>query len=524
MLKVGKFEINDMSDFDKYKSHLDSELPESCNYLNENTINEIKNFVLDSCKCVVYEYPYYDKDFLSNYYEHYSYKFNPVDKRSLRLLFFSDKTCTQLIGYVTLYNLITENHIGRMFFNPKYLKEKKDANYILSKYKIHLAGIEYNLDCFPSIGSIEPYVCGHSAIWGVVRHRGRWYEYSAKTTGEINKSTPFEGNREKYFDGITLKQISKVLFDLGFAPIERIQNLHTSKRQILKEVGVAIESKMPVILIVDKYNHAVVGVGYSEFFKATQVERLKGTCKDFNFYIEKIKIDEQTNLSLIQAADLLKSIFVNDNNRLPYYELKTNDFIHNMNSTQIQHNDIGSKDDETLQNYNMNDISAAVFPFYSRINLNYIETELLVKAEIKKNGKDIGWIREGKDNNLVTRIFMTSSNTYREYALNEMMFCDIETLEYHIYNKIKNVEFPRFIWVAEIATYEEFDKKNVSGLILFDTTASIKDENAKLFVLGEKYMKYRNYNNSEIVEFKENKHDSLKNATPLLNRFSNNFD
>lgn len=523
MLNIGKYEINGTDNFDNYESYLETNLPDYNNYISKKDIFNIKEYLSDKCKCIVHEFPYYDKDFLSNYYEHYSLKYDNTDKRSLRLLFFADAECEKLIGYISFYNLKSNTHIGRMFINPKYIVGSK-PQLIVSNHKVHLDGLEYFVECFPEIGSIEPYVCGHSAIWGVVRHRGHWYEYSSKTTNEISQYTPFEGNREKYFDGITLKQISKVLYDLGFNPVERFSNLHTSQQQILKEVCVAIDSKMPVILIVNKYNHAVVGVGYDGYFKASQLFQINDIMELDDDYIETLTINKRTSVSLVQAANLTKSIFVNDNNRLPYYCLKQNSYVIEKEATETTTAENNKTEDNETKNYNMKNISAAIFPFYSRVNLNYIDVENLAKEEIVNIGEEIGWIKANSHNKIVMRIFMTSSNTYREYASKKLRFYDYQDLNYHIYNKIKYLELPRFIWAVEISKISEFDDSQVSGLILYDTTSSAKEKNSKLFVLGKNFMQYKNYNKVKKAKFNTSKDNKFNNKPFVLSRFTNNFE
>ena len=121
---------------------------------------------------------------------------------------------------------------------------------------------------------------------------------------------------------------------------------------------------------------------------------------------------------------------------------------------------------------------------------------------------------------------MTSSNTYREYVNNELRFCDFDSVSYHIYNKIKYLELPRFIWVVELASSSEFDSNKISGLIIYDTTASAKEKSAKLFVLGKSFMQYKDFDRIKKTKFKykDAKQDRVEEKNVLLNRFSKNFD
>lgn len=74
---------------------------------------------------------------------------------------------------------------------------------------------------------------------------------------------------------------------------------------------------------------------------------------------------------------------------------------------------------------------------------------------------------EGKysqSNPLVVRVFLTSSRSYKSYR----SIKNIPKLA-HIY---ANLPLPKFIWVAELSTYELFIQEKNFGEIIVDATAT----------------------------------------------------
>ena len=176
-------------------------------------------------------------------------------------------------------------------------------------------------------------------------------------------------------------------------------------------------------------------------------------------------------IELLYSSNLIKELFVNDDNSFPYkklYRLK---------------GDCNSK--TNYRELLLSRISGFIVPMYPRINLNYSDVKLLLKEYLQEFNDTFEFVDlSDKNKAYIPRIFMTSSNTYREYALdclNNLDISDDGIIE--IYELIRELELSRMIWVIELSTFDEFTNEEFSSLIILDSTASSKLSTNVLFIL-----------------------------------------
>ena len=478
MLKFKIVDIEDGENFSKLINEIDS------NCVDKTTLDELNNIEKFVCSChkVIIEYPYYDKDYLSNLYTHLSKKFKNLDKECCRLLFFADNELQEFMGYVTLFPSTTKQHLGKLVIDPKYVLSE-EAHLITYDTKVHMSGTEQIINNFAEIKQIDPCVCGHTAIWGIVNFRSHWKEYASKTSSEIEATTPFNWEKESQIDGVSMKQMSELLYCLDCNPISKSAGENNNSVKVIEELFVYIESKIPVLLVSNDFQHAIIGIGYNGFndpYKYYNIFNEIG-CNS-NRIFEQIEVknfeSKTEKIELLYSSNLIKELFVNDDNSFPYkklYRLK---------------GDCNSK--TNYRELLLSRISGFIVPMYPRINLNYSDVKLLLKEYLQEFNDTFEFVDlSDKNKAYIPRIFMTSSNTYREYALdclNNLDISDDGIIE--IYELIRELELSRMIWVIELSTFDEFTNEEFSSLIILDSTASSKDEFPFLFLFGKKQLSY----------------------------------
>ena len=142
MIEVGRIAIKDLSSYDVLTEKIPKE------YIDESIIRDLKNVIGLKCKAILIEFPYYESDYLSNYYIFYSKKLKSFSKRNYRLHLFADKETTELIGYIALRPTYEGTRFGRTFLEPEYIVSKT-AHMILSEHKVHFQGGDAVLQAVP---------------------------------------------------------------------------------------------------------------------------------------------------------------------------------------------------------------------------------------------------------------------------------------------------------------------------------------------------------------------------------------
>ncbi len=238
MVSAQRIVLETVDDYDKL---LDT-IPPS--HIDTSIIDDLKKHLGMRCKAIIVEHPYYESDYLSNYYIFYSKKLQNFPKESYRLMLFSDRNASDLIGYMALRPTYEGTRCGRTYLEPQYLISEP-AYIILSNCKIHFRAGEAVLRAFPHMkqeGDIS--VCAHVALWSVVRSfTNRFHRYPEVRLGQLVEMIQPQAERLTPSRGLTPTQVSSVLLKLGFSPIIRGE----SDKNFIDEICSFVESGVPVI-------------------------------------------------------------------------------------------------------------------------------------------------------------------------------------------------------------------------------------------------------------------------------------
>lgn len=424
-------------------------IKEQDQYVDENLIAQLSRHIGLSCRGVTVEYPYYENDFLSSYYIFYAKKLQKFPKECYRILFYADREHQTLMGYITLRPTYEGRRLGKIFFDPRYLTHKK-MYLILGNCKCHSGGSEALINLFPHMrqeGDVA--VCAHVAVWSVLRSFSlRFHRYPELTLGKIVELVSSQSERPIPSHGLTVYQISQIFMDTGFSPVVLFPS--DKNDRLIKEALISyIDSGIPVVAFLSKWNHAVsvIGLGnylpqYNNISFSSQVERL-GL---FETYWEA---GQEISVPVVLSSRFYSSVIVNDDNYFPYASVY-------MKRPKVEH------DDQSAPPYSITDIDRLIVPLYPRIQLAYEDVRTVFLRMVSAHPEH--W-----NSPVIGRIFLTSANTYREY-INEVC-SDLNPV---VKTFLISIEMPRFIWCVEAATPEHYqqEKPIVDGLLIFDSTSA----------------------------------------------------
>lgn len=156
MIKFSEIQIHNKNDYQELKKQIKS------THIDNFVIERLEKYLGIKCDTVLVEYPYYDSDYLSNYYSHYAQKFRKYDKACYRVHF---EFKNEYIGYTVLRPTSDETKFGKTYLNPQLLLKNK-AYLMLGDFKAHIHGQEQLIRCFPwkrQEGDIS--CCAHTATW-----------------------------------------------------------------------------------------------------------------------------------------------------------------------------------------------------------------------------------------------------------------------------------------------------------------------------------------------------------------------
>lgn len=125
MIKITAVPIQKEKDYDALKKAVPTHL------MDDKVIECLKKYIGTKCDTIKVEYPYYDSDYLSTYYEHYAQKFKKYEKTCCRLHLEAGE---DYYGYITLRPSVEGTKIGKTYIAPELLLDK-DAYLMLSNYK-----------------------------------------------------------------------------------------------------------------------------------------------------------------------------------------------------------------------------------------------------------------------------------------------------------------------------------------------------------------------------------------------------
>lgn len=410
--------------------------------IHNSVFNKINDFLetLREDLTVVIETDYVEKVYRDSYYTLYSTKLRDYYRNCVRLSFFSpefneetelttqnyEQIKSAYLGFLVIRPL-AECCIGRNVISP-IAKKNNNMEICSTRIPSTCLGLKMEAVGFPhSSQDAECMSCAETTIWAILEYFGNKYsEYSPVKASDILTSLrPLTYERQLPSRGLTFEQISNTLKQQGFG-----SKVYEKGNPKFKEIfSCYIESGIPLAVCIETkdFGHSVVCIGKEKTSRSKINKTMPTEILERNFYIWNKCIDtfifNDDNYPCYQHA--------NFENPTAYYE---------------------NKDWENGK------ITHFIVPLHPKV---YLDAELAIEASnyLVKH-------KLNAPNDSVIRTFLTSNRTYREYLMNNH---DLIAKEKEAYLQI---DMPKFVWVTEISSKEEFLSNKFSGLILLDATGS----------------------------------------------------
>lgn len=423
MIKFTVISIHDKEDYGR----LSFSMPEDL--IDGQVIFRLKKFIGTKCDTIIIEYPYYDSDYLSTYYNHYSQKFRKYPKECCRLHL---EAHHQYYGYITLRPTPSGTKMGKTYIDPRLLLDQdKDAYLMCGFFYAHMYGQEKRIRCFPwKTQQTDISCCAHTALWTVMRYFGNQYKNYADTTiGSIAEKVKNDWGRKTPTLGLNPVQISDLLKEYGFSPLI-IGGTEPGYRVFIDEILAYVESGLPMVGFLQPRKHAISIIGHGEIHYEILDDR------------EMVEQLADSETGLIPSARLIQSVYVMDDGRFPYRAVP-----------------VGLPDKGCDVDYGANELRYAVVPLYSRMQLTYRDVYYRMTAWVK--AEVMRWERPG-----VCRIYITSANSLRQKAQ------ESGTMPQILKDVILTLSLPKFVWCVDLAGIDNYKRGLTSGRIIIDTTAA----------------------------------------------------
>ncbi len=392
----------------------------------------------------VLEYPYVDAIYRDSYYEYFASKHIPYDRNGIRITLFSQPVNLEnlfgassenlesfkksFLGFIILRPTI-DRPIARSVISPKALKNH-NFEICLACYTIEFFGQKLSVNGYPHISQDgEAITCAESSLWTLLEYYSAKYrDYIPITPSKLRKlirSTT--GRRMIPSNGLTIAEISYAISELGFTSLV-YHNKDHSENKILEEIYTYVESGIPIILGLEgenNFRHAIVCFGHAKVNLSQKISNIS-----------------ESSEKIIDLSSIERSFITMDDNLFPYSEI---------NPTSLN---------TIYQRYKNVRINYAVVPLNKRI---YMESTI-ARALARKILLEFREIRESKEF-IFTRMFLTTSRSFKQslFAPSSQMAKEIKKL-------VLYTSFPRFIWICEIGSKENFSNEQAKGLLLLDAT------------------------------------------------------
>ncbi len=425
------------------------------NLIDDLVIDTIRKYIGLRCDTVVVEYPYYDRDYLSTYYNHYSMKFKKYEKKCCRLHF---EKGNDYYGFVTLRPTIEGTKIGKTYLSPKLLIDKT-AYLMLSNHIAHVYGSEMIIEAFPwKQQQTDISRCAHTAVWTIIRyfssrHRG----YTDATIGDLVDHVKNDRGRKTPSQGLTPIQVSDLFKVYGYSPLvieNNIFNRNEAYSKFVEEIFSYIESGLPMVGFITPLGHAVALIGHG---------RVNYDLLDDDVFVAS-NLDKDANV--LSHTKLIESAYVMDDNAFPYREVPC--LLPDSNS------DV---------RYGMSQFRYAVIPLYEKMQLTYSEVYDRMVQWLKL--KAMNWEERN-----VCRIYLTSSNSLKRLAAKS------DTMSEDLKELILRLSFPKFVWCIDLAGIENYKNHMTSGRIIIDATSATHDSEPWILRHDMAKIEYKDYDES----------------------------
>lgn len=405
-----------------------------------------------------YESVYVDKVYRDSYYSFFSNKHLDKDRNCSRISIFNKKFDPDIlndfseetekvlnktfVGTIVLRPLANA-FVGRTLIDPFKLNIPK--SYIrTTRFSFIIYGHELFINAFPfSSQDGQTMTCAETSVWSILEYYGsRYPEYKTVLPSTIIKKVE-ESSYERNLPsrGLSYQAITSLIKNFGFSPRLYAREAYKqgeNDREVkdFKRIfHYYIESGIPVAVGICRSNksndmienHSIVAIGHSKERKKIDIEKIGG-------------------LSVLNTADYYDEYVIMDDNSIPYHVEKYDKF-------SIFSNGI---------------MKYFAVPLYKRIFLEAKDAEsifytLLCDAGIKSLLLSV--VNNSEKNPILLRIYLTSSRKYKKIRGRN----STSNEENAFYQQLI---YPKFLWIAELSTIEEYENNKVFGEIVLDATAT----------------------------------------------------
>jgi hypothetical protein len=458
---------------DTFKLEKDEELINLENIIND-LFDELKEELY-----VVIETPYVDKFYRDSYYTYFASKHREYSKDCIRISFFADEITPEHFRDNGLFQELQDKFLGYSILRPtipnifgRSIIAKKafsENSYQICEYKsnILLNGIRLEVKGFPhSSQDGESIKCAETTIWAIMEYFGSKYpDYRPVAISSIISAlAKYSKKRMLPSAGLTVDQISYALKEFGFGTYIYSRD-EAYENEIENILSIYVESGIPTIVALenDYIGHAIIAIGYKREENIDFEEQKK----------RSLDINGETN-SYIDYSDVERSYIIQDDNATPQIQIKLN-------------NPTAHYDENDFPEWQGCKVNSLVVPLYRKI---YLEAEMAKRLSLEiVSDIDFGY---NFGNDFVFRFFLTSSRSFKAHISN------LQDIDDEIANNIIATKMPKFIWVSEIYSKDNYGKDIADGIVVLDATeASEIKKNAILFTaypnqcifkIGEKFI------------------------------------
>lgn len=435
--------------------------------IHQNTMRKINKIyeLIGYPLTVVYEETYVDRVYRDSYYSYFASKYLNIPRNCNRLsLFkgiiepeqFKDYCCSntdtmnqQFVGIIVLRPL-KKREIGRTLLDP--LKLSIEQCYArTTEFHFIILGHDLSIQAYPFASQdAETMTCAETTIWSILEYYGnRYAEYKTILPSDIIKELDrYSIERDLPSIGLDYYTVSELLKTFGFSPKIYARKAYSPK-EYHRIFHYYIESGIPIAIGISgkhhgkKIGHSIVGIGHAAERKA----------------LTEISLEKIDEIPIVDSADFYDKYVIMDDNQIPYTVESYSAF------TQYENTFVDIFD----------------VPLYKRIFLEASDAatnvkEILSSKNILRKCIDESRLHITQENPVILRLYLTSSRKYKKIRASNSQH-DAEKMLY------SNILCPKFLWVAELATFEGYQKEEIFGEIILDATASKSGDLDNLILL-----------------------------------------
>ena len=470
-------------------SKIDSEFD---NYANKEVKNRLNilfsrlNFPIT----VIYEPYYVDKVYRDEYYQYYSRKHFNISRNTKRLIFVEGKyskkdflcKCPQkiqqinndLIGMVVLKPTKT---IGKMLISPFKLNIP-DCYLKTTLFDFFIFGKKYTINAFPSSGQdSEGMTCAEVNIWQIMEFFGTSSEeYRVILPSDLYKILNENPNtRILPSEGLNEDQESLIFFRNGFLPkiYNKYDNSHDENNYSVRTkncyepsfeelLSIYVESGIPILGNLAEKGGSVNEEGHSVTFIGHGYKKFNKDCFN-NDFIEMPFCDstiDKTGIKYYNNYDKIKILktwtryneFVIMEDHSTPYQIKSLD--------NLQFDDLKLDSDDRAVKW---ELDSFLVPLHRHVFMDAEDAYKAVLQLLHNNSEEI--IDNLGSNEVVIRLFLTSSRLYKEFRVN-----NAKSLNECVF--FSQVAYPKNLWICEYGSLDSYCQHKAKGEFLLDATSS----------------------------------------------------